>query len=148
MIKPGKKIKKNHIYPHTCEVCGKEYESFAKKSRFCSRKCSGIYHRGENNSTYKNGQYITNMGYKQELNGTGGYYFTHRKTVEDAIGRRLTSSEHIHHINGDKLDNRLDNLVILTCSEHTKIHRYLEGQGSMTHEEYEAIIKKGKERIW
>lgn len=29
---------------------------------------------------------------------------------------------HVHHINGDKLDNRRENLVVLTASEHQKLH--------------------------
>lgn len=148
MTKPDAiKIKSNTYYPHTCEICGKEYISLAKRSRFCSYKCSGIYHRGENNGTYKNGEYVTDNGYKQKLNKEGGYHFEHRKVVEDVIGRKLTSKEHIHHINEDTKDNRIDNLVILTCSEHMKVHQYLKGNGRMTEQEYMEIIKTGKERM-
>ena len=36
----------------------------------------------------------------------------HRIVMEQALGRELRSSESIHHINGDRLDNRLENLQL------------------------------------
>ncbi|MBZ5529739.1 MAG: HNH endonuclease [Acidobacteriia bacterium] len=41
--------------------------------------------------------------------------------MEQKVGRKLTKNEHVHHVNGDSLDNNLDNLEILTNSEHQKI---------------------------
>jgi hypothetical protein len=46
----------------------------------------------------------------------------HRLAMENYLGRRLENNEHVHHINGDKVDNRIANLVVLTSSEHAKLH--------------------------
>lgn len=51
----------------------------------------------------------------------------HRVIIEKAIGRTLSNNEVVHHINGEKKDNRIENLEILSKSEHIKLH-HLYGQ--------------------
>ena len=47
----------------------------------------------------------------------------HRKIMEDYLGRKLNSNEIVHHIDGNKLNNDISNLQVVTRSEHLKIHR-------------------------
>ena len=51
-----------------------------------------------------------------------GYVLEHRWVMEQHIGRRLLKSEDVHHINGNKKDNRIENLEVFTHSEHTRLH--------------------------
>lgn len=46
----------------------------------------------------------------------------HRLVMEENIGHTLSPNELVHHINGDKTDNRIENLKIMTRSEHMKLH--------------------------
>jgi len=46
----------------------------------------------------------------------------YRRIVEDALGRKLKSSEVVHHINGDRTDNRLENLQVMGKREHHQLH--------------------------
>jgi len=49
--------------------------------------------------------------------------YLHREIIENYIKRKLSSDEHVHHINGNHKDNRLDNLQIITRAEHARISR-------------------------
>lgn len=55
-----------------------------------------------------------------------GYEFEHRLVMEEYIGRYLTPDEIIHHINGIKNDNRIENLRLMTRAEHMSLHKKLD----------------------
>lgn len=54
-----------------------------------------------------------------------GYVMEHVLVMECAIGRWLTDDEVVHHINRKKDDNRLENLKLMTNSEHMRYHMLL-----------------------
>ena len=47
----------------------------------------------------------------------------HRLIMEEHLGRKLKSSEVVHHIDGNKLNNDISNLKVMTRGEHSKLHR-------------------------
>jgi phage FluMu protein Com len=55
------------------------------------------------------------------------YVLEHRIVVENHIGRLLDSNEVVHHINGNKKDNRISNLEILSSSDHARMHALEKG---------------------
>ncbi len=51
-----------------------------------------------------------------------GYVLEHRIVMENHLNRLLLPSEVVHHINGDRKDNVITNLRLMTKSEHSRVH--------------------------
>ena len=45
--------------------------------------------------------------------------------MEQKLGRKLLKDEQVHHINGNPLDNRLENLEVLDCATHMRRHKQI-----------------------
>lgn len=83
--------------------------------------------RGENSPQWKGGRITDRYGYilvwnpNHPYSNSSGYVREHRLVMEEHIKRFLRPDEEINHINRAKSDNRLENLQILTKSEHGRI---------------------------
>ena len=56
---------------------------------------------------------------KQNWNG---WIFEHRYVMELHLKRKLDRKEYVHHIDGNKLNNSISNLQLMSINEHTKLH--------------------------
>lgn len=88
--------------------------------------------RGIDNPRYKGGRYKNKSGYilildperftKNEIlrdkHKNIGYVLEHRYIMEKFLKRKLTQNESVHHINGIKDDNRIENLIVVVNKMH------------------------------
>ena len=121
----------------TCATCGKSFERYVSlrtgKNAYCSADCytGRVYPRGEDHPSWKGGTYMHN-GYEHRVDparvrrrdGAFRNRATHILVAEEALGRPLAKGEHVHHRNGDKLDNRPENLLVLTATKHRALHGF------------------------
>lgn len=73
----------------------------------------------DRHGNWKGGIVTTAAGYTAvsggeypDMHDMNGYTLEHRLVMARSLGRPLTKKETVHHINGDKKDNRLENLQL------------------------------------
>jgi hypothetical protein len=85
---------------------------------------------GENHPSWNGGRVMLETGYvllfKPEhphAKYNENYIQEHRWVMEQSLGRYLEPDERVHHINFNKADNRIENLMLFSSeSEHQKYH--------------------------
>lgn len=111
-----------------CEECGSDMHQRGKNTKYCSRECYSNARRGKPRKEKtkrkikkSNGRFLPNgskrtdaHGYIMIKIGDNDWMKEHRHVVEMDIGRKLETSEQVHHRNGIKNDNRIENLELWT----------------------------------
>ena len=133
-----------------CPICKREFHPnrlpHLQYTTYCSPKCNGIAQRGrpawckglklpwrsgKKHHNWKGGRIKAPWGYIMILKKNypsskkNGYILEHRYIMEKHLGRFLLPSEIVHHLNGNKADNKLSNLVVLLRKKHISNHRLL-----------------------
>lgn len=68
------------------------------------------------------GRTLKPSGYIELTRGVYKYKSEHKLIMETKLGRKLRKEEVVHHIDGNKTNNSLDNLQLMTRSEHSSHH--------------------------
>lgn len=125
-----------------CLMCGKEFEVNLfrlNKAKYCSYSCRNESYKGKSVSQateFKKG-HIINRNPEGYIDASTGY-----RRVTVMTNKRIPKSHKVwmenngyfpipkkcvvHHINGDKLDNTITNLLMVPRSWHMWIHRRIE----------------------
>lgn len=112
----------------TCDNCGKDFFVWPTrlrngKPRYCNLSCRDAHWEKIGHPKYKGTAHISQGYYAKTVPGRGRGIKVHRLVAEEMIGRPLRKGEVVHHRNHDKLDNRPENLEVLTIREHIKAHK-------------------------
>lgn len=78
---------------------------------------------GEINTRWKGGRFIDSQGYLKIKISNAEYTHEHVAVYERHYQCRMLSWGIVHHINEDKLDNRIENLQGMTRAQHINVHR-------------------------
>lgn len=108
-----------------CE-CGRRKSKHLDRCWPCTPvKCRVIKPRYREYKMRRYGPYKSNDGhlfYIIRENGKSKSIWAHREIMEQHLGRKLSPDEVLHHIDGDKENNDLSNLAIMSVSEHMSHH--------------------------
>jgi len=139
------------VTPQLC-ACGCGQQTTIRKGHALTY-ISGHNGRGKSRPDVGDGRYTTKRGYvlirKPDhpiAKTMKGYVVEHRLVMEQHIGRYLKKWEHVHHINGIKDDNRIENLLLIHRDEHGKLHGYPVGRRQS--EAHRKATSEAMKRVW
>lgn len=129
----------NGKYKRECIICGKIfYTTLTEIKRgggnCCSRKCyyerqRKIIKKGKDSPYWNGGRIKTKKGYilvyapNNKRSNVNGYIYEHLLIMEKYLGRPVRKEEAVHHIDENKSNNNINNLILFpTKGSHTAFH--------------------------
>ena len=159
--------KNTHKYQwRICPFC--EYERWVQmkwvgsRCRPCANKQESWKQKREKSACWKGGRTIDGNGYMNillelkdffsSMADKKGYVLEHRLVMAKHLGRCLHSWEIVHHKNGIRNDNRLENLQLVSDDRHKQItileNRIKRLEARVTLLEAENILLKSEKQVF
>jgi hypothetical protein len=110
----------HHVAQNRCVVCGQGVRTGNRRARTCGPVCAARF-KEQRQAAVAGRTRVRSDGYVEEHTGRA-YVLQHRLVMERALGRQLATREHVHHRNGNRGDNRPENLEVIDVADHIRMH--------------------------
>lgn len=107
-----------------CAFCGNTFlkKPYLKTKVTCSSRCKYELRALTKKTSYMSKGYVYILTNSKWANKCG-YESEHRVIMREKLGRPLEHWEDVHHINGIRHDNRVENLIVMSQTKHLSLHK-------------------------
>jgi hypothetical protein len=118
--------RQSFYYPRQCDGCFKKSRDEGARKQRISEAMSGM--SNPRSQPLFTERIVNRRGFQYiqiKVSPTGRWPYKHRWMMEQLLGRKLLSSENVHHINGNTLDNCYDNFKVVSHQGHKDAHKLI-----------------------
>lgn len=122
---------------------GRSWSDETRKKQVYAHRTSGIWAKKKRSDGYFAVYFPDHPNANND-----GYIMEHILVMECLIGRWIKDNEVVHHVNGDKGDNRAENLMLMTKEEHARYHMKKRWENGGVNHASKRIINKDTGEIY
>lgn len=105
-----------------CVFCGKMFFAKHKTKKYCGLECRKGFDKANRKKVYDDCSVTTDNRYLRLCSGKYKNERLHRHIAKKYFGDEAVKGMVVHHIDGNRLNNEIENLQLMTNKEHVSLH--------------------------
>lgn len=130
-----------------CAFCGKMFFARHKTQKYCGLECRKGFDKANRKKAYDDYSVAADSRYLRIWKGRRRSELLHRYIAKKYFGEEMVSGLVVHHIDGNRLNNEIENLRLMTNKEHMSLHSRQQSEKRKEKRRQEILLAGGNPEI-